>query len=141
MAIIESSVSINKPVEKVFAFLSDLNQQKAMNSTITDVVFSGKVGVGTKFQVKGTVMGRNFESNNEIVAFEANKKLGIKTFAPPPASDVTNTYTLEKDGSGTKLLLAMDTVIMAPGMEEMVKTQVKNGLDTSLAAIKKALEG
>jgi len=141
MAIIETSISINKPVEKVFAFLSDLNHQKALNATITDVVSSGKVGVGTKFKVKGKVMGRAFESDNEIVAFEPNKKLGIKTLAPPPASDVTNTYILEKEGSGTKLHLAMDTVIMAPGMEEMVKTQVKTGLDTSMAAIKKALEG
>ncbi len=141
MAIIETSVSINKPVAKVFAFLSDLNQQKALNATITDVEFSGKVGVGTKFKIKGTVMGRAFESNNEIVSYEQEKKLGIKTLAPPPASDVTNTYTLEKEGTGTKLHLAMDTVIMAPGMEELVKTQVKNGLDTSLAAIKKALEG
>ncbi len=29
----------------------------------------------------------------------------------------------------------------APGMEEMVMTQIKNGMDTSLAAIKMALEG
>jgi uncharacterized protein YndB with AHSA1/START domain len=141
MAIIETSIIISQPVEKVFAFLSDLNHHKKLNPTITDVVFSGNVDVGTKFKIKGKVMGRAFESDNEVVAFEQNKKLGIKTLAAPPASDVTNTYTLEKDGSGTKLHLMMDTVIMAPGMEDFVKNQVKAGLDTSMNAIKRALEG
>ena len=30
---------------------------------------------------------------------------------------------------------------MAPGMEQMVIGQLKTGLDTSLAALKKAIEG
>ena len=47
MATIETSISINKPVEKVFNFLTDLQNQKAMNSAITDVVVNGKVAVGT----------------------------------------------------------------------------------------------
>ena len=140
MATIETSISIGKPVEKVFEFLTNLENQKALNSTITDVTVSGPVAVGTRFTVKGTVMGREFSSNNEVVELEPNKKLGIKTLAPPPASDVTNTYTLESEGSGTNLHLSMDAVVM-PGTENMVMPQLKAGLDTSLAAIKKAIGG
>lgn len=138
MAKIETSISISKPVEKVFAFLTDLGNQKAMSSTITDVVFSGKVGVGTKFTIKSKYGNREFSTENEIVALEPNKTFAVKTLAPPPASDVTNTYTLEKDGSGTKLHLSMDAVVM-PGTEGMVVPQLKAGLDTALAAIKKAI--
>ncbi len=139
MATIETSISIGKPVEKVFDFLTNLANQKAMNSTITEVTPSGKMAVGTKFTIKGKVMGREFQSNNEVVALEANKKLGIKTLAPPPATDVTNTYTLEKDGSGTKLHLAMEAVVM-PGTENLVVPQLRAGLDTALATIKKAID-
>jgi hypothetical protein len=38
----------------------------------------------------------------------------------------------------------MDVVILAggvPGLEDMVKNQVKTGMDAGLSAIKKALEG
>ncbi|HEX2697749.1 MAG TPA: SRPBCC family protein [Anaerolineales bacterium] len=138
MAKVETSISISKPVEKVFAFLTDLGNQKSLNPSILDVVFSGKVGVGTKFTIKSKYGNREFSSDNEIVALEPNKTLAIKTIAAPPASDVTNTYTLEKDGSGTKLHLSMDAVVM-PGTEGMVVPQLKAGLDTALAAIKKAI--
>jgi len=144
MTVVEASVSLSKPVEEVFAFLSDLNNQTKLNATLSEVVLDGPVEVGTKFKMKGSVMGRDFESDNEIVALEANKTIGIKTFAAPPASDVTNTYTLESEGDGTKLTLAMDSVIMTggvPGMEDMVKNQLKTGLEASMAAIKQALGG
>jgi len=138
---VETSISIKKPVEKVFAFLSDLNHHKTLNPMITEVVYTGKVGVGTKFKIKGTVMGRAFETDNEVLALEPNRVVCFKTIAAPPASDVINTYTFEREGSGTKLNLAMETVILAPGMEQMVRNQLKTGLDTSLSAIKKAIEG
>ena len=144
MAVVETSITINKPVQEVFAFLTDINNQTKLNETLTEVILSGPVAVGTTFKTKGSVMGRAFEADNEIVALEPDKVFGIKTLAAPPASDVTNTYTFESEGDGTKLTLAMDSVIMTggvPGMEEMVKNQLKTGLDTSLAAIKKVLEG
>ena len=140
MATIETSISINQPVGKVFEFLANVENQKALNSTITEVVTSGKAAVGAKFTVKGQVMGREFKSDNEIVAFEPNQKLGIKTLAPPPASDVINMYTLESEGNGTKLHLSMEAAV-TPGTENLVVPQLRAGLDTALAAIKKAIGG
>ena len=140
MANVETSISINKPVEKVFEFLTNLQNQKALNPSITDVVYTGKVAVGTRYKIKMTVMGRPFESENEIVAIEPNKKFSVKTLAAPPASDVTNVYTLEKEGSGTKLNLSMDAVVF-PGTENMVIPQLRAGLDTALGSLKKLIEG
>ena len=143
MAIVETSININKPIEQVFEFITNLQNQTKLNGMLTEVVVDGPLAVGTKFKTKGTVMGRGFETDNEIVTMESNKKFGIKTFAAPPASDVTNTYMLEGNGDSTKLTLAMDSVIMTggvPGMEDMVKNQLKTGLDGTMAAIKKALE-
>jgi carbon monoxide dehydrogenase subunit G len=138
MAAIETSISINKPAEKVYAYLTDIQNQKALNPSIDEVVMDGKLAVGTHYKIKMTVMGRPFVSENEIVALEPNKKFAVKTLAAPPASPVTNTYTLEPDGAGTKLHLSMDAVVM-PGTEGMVVPQLRAGLDTALAGIKKGL--
>jgi carbon monoxide dehydrogenase subunit G len=140
MPAIETSININQPVEKVFAFLADIQNQKSLNPSITDVVMDGPLAVGSRYKIKMSVMGRPFESENEIVAIEPNKKFGIKTLAAPPASPVTNTYTLESDGSGTKLHLSMDAVVM-PGTEGVVVPQLRAGLDTALAAMKKQMDG
>jgi len=147
MAIIETSVKINKPVEQVFAFLTNLENQKKLSSYITGIEVSGPVQLGTKYKIETTSMGFKNVTTNEVVSFEPNRKFGVKTFAAPPASDVTNTYLLEEDGGGTKLTLQMDGVLTpagmpnVPGMEDVMKTQMKAGLDSTMAAMKKAIEG
>jgi hypothetical protein len=146
MAILETSVTIGKPVEKVFEYLTNLDNQKSLSSYITGIEVDGPVKLGTTYKIETTSMGHKNVTTNEVVSFEPNKKFGVKTFAAPPASDLTNTYLLEKDGNGTKLTLQMDAVLVpagmpnVPGMEDMMKTQMKAGLDSTMAALKKAIE-
>jgi len=147
MATIETSVSINQPVEKVFAFITDLDNQKKLSTYITGIEVSGPVQLGTKYKIETTSMGHKNVTTNEVVAFEPNKKFGVKTFAAPPASDVTNTYLFESAGGGTKLSLQMDAVLTPPGMpnmpgmEDMMKKQMVAGLDATLNTMKKLIEG
>jgi uncharacterized membrane protein len=146
MTILETSVKISKPVEKVFEFITNLDNQKKLSSYITGVQISEPLQVGTKYKIQTTSMGYVNETLNEVVSFEPNKKFGVKTFAPPPASDVTNTYILEKDGDGTKLIMQMDAVLVPPGMpnmpgmEDMMKKQMMAGFEATLATLKKAVE-
>ena len=147
MATIETSVNINKPVEKVFEFITDLENQKKLSTYITGIEVSEPLKLGTKYKIETTSMGYKNVTNNEVIAFEPNKKLGVKTFAAPPASDVVNTYVLEPTGDGTKLSLLMDAVLTPagmpnmPGMEDMMKKQMVTGLETTLNAMKKLIEG
>ena len=86
MATIETSVNISKPVEEVFAFVTNLDNQKKLSSFITGLQVDGPVQLGTKYVIETTSMGNVIKTTNEVVAFEPNKKFGIKTFAAPPAS-------------------------------------------------------
>lgn len=147
MATLETSVNIKKPVEQVFEFITNLDNQKKLSSYITGIETSGPVQLGTKYKIETTSMGHKNVTNNEVIAFEPNKKLGVKTFAAPPASDVTNTYLLDQDGDGTKLTLQMDAVLTpagmpnVPGMEDMMKKQMIAGLEATLNTMKKLIEG
>ena len=147
MAVIETSVKVGKPVEQVWAYLTNLDNQKKLSSYITGIEVSEPLKMGTRYKIETTSMGMKNVTTNEVVTFEPNKKFGVKTLAAPPASDVTNTYVLEPDGDGTKLTLLMDATLVPPGMpsmpgmEDMMKTQMKTGLDTTMASLKKAIEG
>ncbi len=138
MAKIETSISISKPVEQVFEYLTNVQNQKAGSPYISEIVMDGAPAVGKQYTIKMNVAGRAMETVNEIVGLEPNKLFAVKTLAKPPASPVTNTYTLEPESGGTKLCLSMDAVVM-PGTETMVVPQLRAGLDTALAGIKKAL--
>jgi len=147
MTILETSVKISKPVEKVFEFITNLDNQKKLSTYITGIEVSEPLKLGTKYKIQTTSMGHVNSTLNEVISFEPNQRLGVKTFAAPPASDVTNTYILEKDGDGTKLIMQMDAVLMPPGMpnmpgmEDMMKKQMMAGFETTLATIKKVIEG
>lgn len=147
MAVLETSVKVNKSAELVWAFITNLENQKKLSTFITGIEVSGPLHLGTKYKIETTSMGMKNVTTNEVVAFEPNRKFGVKTFAPPPASDVTNTYILEPDGDGTKLTLQMDATLVPagmpsmPGMEDMMKTQMKAGMDTMIGTTKKAIEG
>lgn len=146
MATIETSVRISKPVDEVFEFITNLDNQKKLSSYITGVESSGPLQVGAKYKIETTSMGYKNVTTNEVVAFEPGRKFGVKTLAAPPASDVTNTYVLEKDGDGTKLILQMEAVLTPagmpnmPGMEDMMKKQMLTGLDATLQTMKKLIE-
>jgi carbon monoxide dehydrogenase subunit G len=138
MSVVETSISINHPPARVFAHLTDLQNQKALNPSITAVELGGPMAVGMHYKIKMNLSGREFVIENEIVALEKDKLFCVKTLAAPPASPVINTYALEAEGKGTKLHLEMDAVVM-PGTEGMVVPQLRAGLDTALAGIKKAM--
>lgn len=147
MVVIETSVRVGKPVEQVWKFISDPENQKKLSIYITGIEVTEPLKVGARYRVETTSMGMKNVTTNEVIAFEPNKKFGVKTLAAPPASDVINTYVLEPDGDGTRLTLLMDATLVPagmpsmPGMEDMMKTQMKAGLDASMAATKKAIEG
>jgi len=146
MATLEFSTKVDRPVEKVFEFITNLDNQKKLSEYITGVEVKGPLKVGTHYKIETTSMGRKIETVNEVVSLEPNRKFGVKTIAAPPASDVTNTYVLEKDGSGTKLILQVDAVLTppgmpnVPGMEDMMKKQMAAGFEATLAILKKAIE-
>ena len=146
MTTLEWSTKIGKPVEAVFAFITNLDNQKKLSEYISGIEVSEPLKVGTRYKIKTTTMGRTNETLNEVVSFEPNKRFGVKTFAPPPASDMTNTYILEPDGAGTKLTLQLEAVLTPPGMpsmpgmEDMMKKQMSTAFEATLAALKKAVE-
>lgn len=146
MALIEVSTTINKPADVIFAHITNPENQK--NQYVVSIEFDGPLKVGTKCKttVKSTLGAVNVVTS-EIIAFEPNKIYGTKTFAAPPASDVISTYILEAAGSGTKVTMQTEAVLMPagmpsmPGMEDMMKKQMIGGYETALAALKKAIEG
>jgi len=145
MALIEASITINKPAETIFAHIT--NPETMKSQYVTSVSFDGPLQVGTRCKmVVKSAMGSS-EILSEIVAFEQNKVYGTKTFAAPPASDVTSTYRLEETNGGTKITLQTEANLVPagmpsmPGMEDMMKKQMLAGYEATLAALKKSLEG
>ena len=100
----EFSVEIKRPVEEVFAYLTDPANETEWNSAVLEcrAETPGPIRVGSKIHVLSSILGRRSESTYEVTALVPNKKYVHKTNSPFP---VEATYLAEPTADGTKVTL------------------------------------
>ncbi len=100
---IEHSTVIRRPVEDVFAVVSDVAGWPRWNKTAraAHVTSSGPVGLGTTFRLEGTILGRAVDANHEVTAYEQDRVFAAKTLSGPFLA--TGTYTFAPVPEGTRV--------------------------------------
>ena len=83
MARIELNVVINRPVEEVYAYMSNPEnnsqwQSHCLGSVITS---EGPIGVGTTFTYEIKFLGRRIKSIWEITEYDPNRKAACRSSA------------------------------------------------------------
>jgi carbon monoxide dehydrogenase subunit G len=103
MARFKQSVVINRPVERVFAFVSDFENDPPW-SGVTEVCRTspGPLGVGTTFQLRQRFLGRRLNVVLEVVHYEPNRVITVKT-ASSRFLSMTGTRLAEPAGDATQL--------------------------------------
>ncbi len=103
MARFDCSTTIKRPVEEVFAVLSDFSKGPEWSSSAVEPAkktSDGPIGVGTTWHAFGKTAGRRFESDVEYTQFEVNRKIVSTVTKPFPT---TLTVTLEAVPGGTRV--------------------------------------
>ena len=75
----EECVVINRPVEEVFAFIGDLENDPPWTSA-TEVrrTSTGPIGIGTTFRQRARFLGRHLEISFEVLGYEADHSITLK---------------------------------------------------------------
>ena len=139
----EKSITIAKPVEEVFAFVSDVanfakwNKQAGQSEQSSE----GPVGLGTKYRGSYDFMGRTMQWVSEIVEFEANRK-AVQHIRMGP-TEMTMGWFLEPVEGGTRFTIRTEGPtggLAALAGPVMNRTMGKDAED-NLARLKALLEG
>lgn len=120
------SVTIGRPVEEVFAYVTDTSNDPAWH---TDVLAArktsdGPIGVGTTWHLQFKPFMGVSEGPSEVIAFEANRKEVLRGEAGP--MEPTLTYLFEPADGGTRFTRRVQIRIsgwvrlMTPMMKLMV---------------------
>src|SRR3990170_2638101 len=112
MAQIQNSITINCPIEQVFAFVADYRNNVKWQTGVIAAEFTSPapVGVGTTFKYDAEFMGRKLETSGELTAYDPPRKIAWKsTSGPFPMSGDT---TFESVEGGT---LVTDKIEAEPG--------------------------
>lgn len=141
MASVASSVVINQPVDKVFNYITAVENHKAWQAGILDAKLAppGPVAVGSIYTYTSEVMGRKMETKMQVSAYEPNKKWNVQTTGVP--RPVETAYTFEAQGNATKLTVAMELSGGYPAAAEaMVKQSMQKSMDEQAQRLKQMLE-
>jgi carbon monoxide dehydrogenase subunit G len=144
----EEHITINRPIEEVFAYLSDIERQAEWVSTLSESqkTTSGPTEAGTTYRQVVKVLGRRVESENEVTDYQpptlfafrgksGPMRMGMRftlTSAGPETTEVTQ---VAEGASGGVFKLA--DPMLAPTMKkqfaadlETLKTMLESGIAT-----------
>ena len=105
MAKFEASVMIDRPVEEVWKFVTDLSKLPKWNTEVQEAkqTSAGPIGVGTTLQTKS----RNMVGYIQVVEYEPNKKITIE-FTSRPLKGTNETSTVENVEGKTRFTRTTD---------------------------------
>src|SRR5258708_40050082 len=94
MATLGLSIVINRPVQEVFAFLSNPENSPKWSSGSGEVQITsaGPIGVGTTYRTVRTFLGRRIESEIEATAYEPNRSYATKSKSGPGPAESPVTF-------------------------------------------------
>ena len=82
---IENSIVINRPVDEIFEFMANAENNPQWQSGTQEAVKTseGPIGVGTTFTSVSQLLGKRLESVVEYTTYEPNKRLAGKVTSGP----------------------------------------------------------
>ena len=141
MITVEHSVVINRPIEKVFEFMIDIENAPQWRQGLVEVKkLSDELVVGARASEVLQFLGRRMETTYEITEYEPNKKFGFKTTSGPIPME--GGFNVEPAEGGTKVSFKIQGEaggffrLAEPILARMVRRQV----ETDYANLKDLLE-
>jgi carbon monoxide dehydrogenase subunit G len=139
---LETSVRIERPIEEVFAFVSDPLPFPRWNSAVQTVHgSSGETGgLGSTYSMERELPTGRVENELEVFAREHPTEFGIRTTSGP--TPFSYRYRFASDGADT--VVHLDATVELPGLAAalgpLAARGVRRGVDANFAALKRTLE-
>ena len=138
---ISNTIEINRPVNQVFDFLADpQNNPKWMPVESVRKLSNGDVGVGTKFKQIFALMGSSYEVNCIITGFERDKKISFLFDAP--IFKWNGEYLFQPEQDRTRLSAQGDVMLLGPFKmgETMFAPKIRQLISQTAPNLKQVLE-
>src|SRR5215207_3985490 len=139
----EHSVVIDRPIEEVFAFVTDPNNDPLWQSTSleTEQTSEGAVDVGATFRNTSKLLGRRIESTMEVTENEPPRRQYVRiTSGPIPGEGC---YLFEPaDGGSTRFTQTFEAEVggFFRLAEPLVERAISRQTEADMATLKDLLE-
>jgi carbon monoxide dehydrogenase subunit G len=134
----ENTIPIERPIDEVFAFLSDFENIPKWNYYVLEVrqLSESPIGIGTTYhQVR-----KSDQQDFRIIEFEANNTVAVKTL-PQSSPSFERRFTLYEEGETTRIRDQWKLDTGRPALLEwLARGRVKSAVSENLTKLKDLLQ-
>ena len=138
----ELNILIRRPIEEVFTYVSNLQNGPQWQTGLFEVrpLTQGSLGIGSQFASVRKFLGRKLEGVVEIVVYEPNKKMAMKS--PSGSVPFEQSFLFEPTAEGTRLSteIELHTSGLMGLAEPMIAGSLKREMETAFGDLKDLLE-
>ncbi len=126
----EESITIDRPVEDVFAYATAIQNWPLWHETIveSEQTSQGAVGVGTTFKAKAHMDGRTMEFTGTMTGYDpykrSSKVMDFGNFV------IDDTLMFDPANGGTRFTMVYDVKVR--GLAKLMSSRVNNGMHEEL---------
>ena len=132
---------VNRPVGKVFAWLTNTQNQGKFDKTslAMDLLTPAPWQAGSQFRELRNLGGRKTEVLSEIIEFETNKLFLIRSKTGP---EWLGTWSFEPEKSGTRLRWTGQMTMKGFSrlLEPIIASQMRSQIDQQFSALPRIIE-
>jgi len=137
---IEHSVVVNRPVEEVFAYGTDLAKVPEWQTSALEARVDGQMQPGATGVIVRKFLGRRMESAIRFDEYAPPRRFALQSTSGPVQFQVRQTY--EPEGEGSRINVVMEG---EPGgffklAEPIVERAVRREMESNFAVLKDILE-
>ena len=137
----ETLVRIARPIEEVFAYVSDPGNFPAWNSAVETVRrTTGAGAVGSTYAMKRRLPSGSAANELEILAFEQPREFAIRTTSGPTPFVYRYRFSPEDGETVVQLDAEVELGGTAALVGPLARRFVKRGVDENFATLKRILE-
>jgi hypothetical protein len=140
----EATTEINRPIEEVFGFLADGENDRKFSARIVEIskTTDGPPGVGTVYASTAKDAGLTMKHEFELTEFDPPNRIRWKELTKHPIVVTEGGYDLSAADEGTRLRFFNDLQGRGIGvlLAGLALRSARKGADAFAAAIKQAVE-
>jgi uncharacterized protein YndB with AHSA1/START domain len=138
----ETDVRIDRPIEEVFAYVSDPLNLPRWNSAVQAVykTSAGENGVASRYSMERALPSGRAVNELEVVASEPPREFAIRTTAGPTPFLYRYQFSAENSETVVKLDAEVELEGAAAFLPQLARRLVKKGVNDNLATLKQILE-
>lgn len=138
---ISNSIEINRPVQEVFAFIADFENNPRWQPVIQVTKTSnGSLGLNTTFKQRFVMLGTPYDLDGVITAYEPNQKISFKYASPVFLWE--GGYIFEPIPSSTRVSARGTITLVGPLKfgESMLAPKIRKLVNDTAPKLKEILE-